>query len=211
MEEIFKTIDIFPKYEISNFGRLRNKITKNIRKPRDNGNGYLYTQINIDGKTINLYIHRLVALTFIPNIENKPQVNHKDDNKQNNYVENLEWCTPSENIQHAHKLGLRPLTEKQLINARVQLQKLTEEQLKKGKKNLKQTIKEKSKKGLIRWESRNQFKPLFCIELNRVFICASRVEEKLSIKKDTIQKAMNKGYKTCGGYHWKYIKNRFNL
>ena len=55
--------------------------------------------------------------------------------------------------------------------------------------------------------SLNQAKPIKCIELNKIFLCPFRVEQKLGIKKSAIHKAMNKKYKTCGGYHWIYIKN----
>lgn len=59
------------------------------------------------------YIHRLVAQTFIPNPLNKSYVNHIDGNKQNDRVDNLEWCTPSENSFHAFRIGLKVITEKQ--------------------------------------------------------------------------------------------------
>lgn len=60
---------------------------------------------NDDGKRSNLYIHRAVAMAFIPNPENKPHVNHKDSNPSNNHVSNLEWCTHTENMQHSAKAG----------------------------------------------------------------------------------------------------------
>ena len=76
--------------------------TKNRNKPRSNYMVYLYK--NGEGK--RFLVHRLVALTFIPNPENKPQINHKDGNPLNNNVNNLEWVTSSENIRHGIKNGL---------------------------------------------------------------------------------------------------------
>lgn len=70
-----------------------------------NGN-YQTTSIMANGKQKPLYIHRLVAEAFIPNPEGKPQINHKDGNPKNNDVSNIEWCTPSENINHAYRTGL---------------------------------------------------------------------------------------------------------
>ena len=68
-----------------------------------------------DKKRKMYLVHRLIALTYIPNSENKPDINHKDGNSLNNNVENLEWCTKSENIQHAIKSGLIDFyTEKQI-------------------------------------------------------------------------------------------------
>ena len=72
-------------------------------------NGYLTHTTRIGGRTgknVVLRAHRLVAKAYIPNPENKPFVNHKDGNKQNNHVSNLEWCTPKENSQHAYATGL---------------------------------------------------------------------------------------------------------
>ena len=211
MNEIFKTCVEAPNYEISNLGRLRNKKTNHFRAFRDNGNGYMTVKISINKTAKSFYVHRLVAHAFIEkNNLLQTEVNHKDGNKKNNCVSNLEWCTSSENKKHAVKLGLKPTTEKMRQNSKLQLKKLTKEQIEKGRAKTKQIIKIKNQKGLIRWESRNQFSPLYCIELNKVFLCSSRVEEKIGIKKRTIQKAMSAGYKTCGGYHWKRLKNRFS-
>ena len=69
-------------------------------------NGYVYIFLMKDNKRKNFRLHKLVAQTFIPNPNNLSQINHKDGNKQNNCVDNLEWCTCKENIQHAYKLGL---------------------------------------------------------------------------------------------------------
>lgn len=70
------------------------------------GCGYSFVALTLNGKTVQPKVHRLVAETFILNPLNLPQVNHKDGNKQNNHKDNLEWCTPSENILHAFKHGL---------------------------------------------------------------------------------------------------------
>lgn len=92
--ETWRDIEEFNgKYEISSYGRLRNKTNKFVLKPRKNYKGYL--DIKICGK--NKSLHCLVAQTFISNPDNKPQVNHIDENKTNNHVDNLEWVTAKEN------------------------------------------------------------------------------------------------------------------
>ena len=86
-------------YEVSNKGRVRKIISGRILKDRDNGRGYRYVRlhhINID----TVYVHRLVAQAFIPNPLDLPQVNHKDEDKSNNSVDNLEWCTAKYNIHY---------------------------------------------------------------------------------------------------------------
>lgn len=75
-------------------------------KQRLNNNGYSYVELRINKKKKKGLIHRLVAMAFLDNPDNKPCVNHKDGNKQNNSIENLEWCTYSENMKHAVSLGL---------------------------------------------------------------------------------------------------------
>lgn len=100
-------------YLISNYGRIKSlnrkvslgkgsKIVKElILNPIKKKRGYLTVGFWKDSERVNKSIHRLVAEHFIPNPENKPQVNHIDGNKENNTVENLEWCTAKENITHS--------------------------------------------------------------------------------------------------------------
>lgn len=66
-------------------------------------NGYLVVNLKLNGVQSKKLIHRLVALAFIPNQKDKHYINHKDGNKQNNKVDNLEWCTQSENIKYAYE------------------------------------------------------------------------------------------------------------
>lgn len=90
--------------------RSRNKMKREEKHqltPRPLPNGYLrvYMRRDSDYKRVDMYIHRLVALAFIPNPENKKYVNHIDTNRSNNHVDNLEWCTSKENNQHSMNLG----------------------------------------------------------------------------------------------------------
>ena len=91
MEE-FKNIIEFENYEISNLGNVRNKTTQKILKPRVR-NGYKELQISKNSKSFHKTIHRLIAEAFIENIENKPFVEHIDNDKLNNDVNNLRWCS----------------------------------------------------------------------------------------------------------------------
>lgn len=76
----------------------------------DNGRGYQILGIMVDGKRKMIAVHRLVALGFVPNPEDLPEVNHKDGDKTNNHFSNLEWCSRGANIQHAFENDLRSAT-----------------------------------------------------------------------------------------------------
>ena len=110
MQEIWKTViidgEIYENYEVSNLGKIRSlnyKRTGEVKELKFKViGGYLRVVLYKDGKQKNYYVHRLVATAFIPNddTENKTDVNHIDENKQNNHVSNLEWCTREQNINH---------------------------------------------------------------------------------------------------------------
>jgi hypothetical protein len=106
MEE-FRVIEKFPRYSVSSYGRIRNNKNNKFLVPILRAR-YLTVNFCLPGKIrYSKSIHRLVAEAFIPNPENKPQVNHKNGNKSNNHDWNLEWVTSSENQVHAIKTGLR--------------------------------------------------------------------------------------------------------
>lgn len=88
-------------YSVSNYGEVRNNKTGRLMKPRKNEKGYLHIGLTTNGKQKNMRVHRLVAQAFIPNSENKLQVNHIDFNRENNCVSNLEWVTNQENTQYS--------------------------------------------------------------------------------------------------------------
>lgn len=118
--EIWRDIEILQgTHQVSNKGRIRRFAHKRQFKGTESFHTGGLCSISIDAKGYSIFgyrlkngkcrvlkVHREVAKAFIPNPENKPQINHIDGNKQNNTVENLEWCTNSENQLHAYKLGL---------------------------------------------------------------------------------------------------------
>lgn len=89
-------------YQVSNLGRIRSR--HRVLCPVVNWDGYLRVLIEKDGKKRRVALHRLVALAFVPNPENKPQVNHKNGTRADCRAENLEWCTNAENQRHRHSV-----------------------------------------------------------------------------------------------------------
>ena len=97
MKEIWKAINEFPNYEVSTLGRVKNISTGKVLKPVLNNTGYYKVILCQNNKHYTKFIHRLVAIEFIPNPDELPEVNHIDECKANNGVSNLEWCTKEYN------------------------------------------------------------------------------------------------------------------
>lgn len=100
-KEIWKTIDEFQDYEISSHGRVYSHHRNKLKKLVPDKDGYNTAILHDKRRFKNCKVHRLVAQAFIPNPNNLPQVNHKDEIKDNNYVDNLEWCTNKYNLNYS--------------------------------------------------------------------------------------------------------------
>ena len=122
MKEKWKIIEEFPRYLISNKGRIKILSTLEDKKLFVKDDGYVATTLG-DGKQSYKYVHRLVAEAFIKNKHDKPQVNHINGIKGDNRAENLEWVTPAENIRHAIDTGLLKYKkkEKEIKNSKYSL------------------------------------------------------------------------------------------
>lgn len=136
IQEIWKDIPGYEGiYQASNFGKIKRLSNNNINiyiyknrkekfkrtmqekilKPVIKKDGYSLITLSKNNIKERFYLHRLIAICYIPNIKNKSQINHKDGNKMNNSVHNLEWCTAKENMNHAFRIGLNQrITKKEV-------------------------------------------------------------------------------------------------
>ena len=116
-KEVWKVYPDYKFIEVSNLGRIRTldryvpnrggkRLVKGqVLKQHLNNKGYMYVCFSENVKTVNLYVHRMVAICFIPNPNNLPEVNHKDNDPTNNAVSNLEWCTRKYNEAYKKNFG----------------------------------------------------------------------------------------------------------
>lgn len=175
-ELIYRGENLGMFYEVSNQGRLRNTKTKKVVKTRINERGYEVYCGTINNKYTFFRIHKAVAESFIANIENKPQVCHKDGNKTNNNVENLMWATQEENINYAIEIGL--------INSTT---------LEKSHKN--------TRKPVLRIDNEGNVTE-FVSRLEAAKSITDKKENLKGVARHIGECCRNKR-KTCGGYIWK--------
>ena len=160
------------------------------------------------------YIHRLVAMSFISNPNKYPQINHKNGNKKDNRVENLEWCTQKQNNQHAWKTGLnkgfeRTKEYKNKVSAAVK--KLWASGVYKIRKSEDWTPEQREHARIAQLKSTNKkrgacapnAKKIRCIETGETFGCIKDADKKYG--KQSIKLFFSKKQKTAYGLHWEYI------
>ena len=173
MVEIWKPIVGYEGlYEVSNYGQVKSLTKKGFNKKpallrqRDNGYGYMICQLLKNNKRRTMATHRIVAMAFVPNPDNKPQVNHKDGDKYNNVPSNLEWCTNSENQVHKFRV--------------------------------------------LKCESHGGHpkRKVICCENGMEYESSYHAARATGISKGCIFNTARGtyGYKTAGGYHWKFVE-----
>lgn len=205
-------------YQISNLGRMRSvdryipirfkngKVLQRFYpsqplKPFHDKDGYIIYDLIKDKKRTHVRFHRLLAEHFIPNPENKSEVNHINGIKDDNRLENLEWCTKSENAQHMyHILGFKGSNYgKRLSPERI-------EQLRLLRLGYKMSDEEKRHLSEMRKGGKNPCaKKVICVETGQIFDTVELAGEFVSRTSSAICACCKGKSKTCGGYHWRYV------
>ena len=189
------------KYQVSNLGRIKSlkdshgNYREKILKFKLEVSGYLQVHLYLENKVKAFKIHRLVAEAFIPNPNNLPEVNHKDENKENNRVDNLEWCDRKYNINYG--------TRTQKASEKMKGRKFTENHKKKISK---------SQKGKYTYSESFHARKVKCITTGKKFNCIKEAGEYYNVYYQSIS-ACCRGKRKSAGKHpitgeklvWKYI------
>lgn len=180
-KEIWKDIPNYESvYKINNYGIIKNKKTNRIKKTHINNSGYERVVLSKNGEDKNYSVHRLVAQAFIPNPNNFSQVNHKDENKANNSVDNLEWCTPSYNCRYGNRI--KKIAEKTKITH-------------KGKHYSPRTEFQKGRNA----------KKIINITTNKIYNSMQEAYKETNVPTSNISMCCQKKIKQAGGYIWRYL------
>lgn len=195
--EVWKKVPNYKGYEVSNKGKIRSidKISKNGCKIKGklfkiwiSTTGYCMTGIGRNGEYRQYGVHRIVAWAFLPNPKNKREINHINGVKTDNRVENLEWCTRQENVQHAIQTGLwNPIT--------TLCRKESEESRKKRAARMLGHIVEQSTRDKI---AKSLGIPIKCIEDNKEFGSLEEAGTHYGISKGTFHRKFHAGKEING-------------
>lgn len=165
-------------YGITEEGEILNYRTQKFMKQRFDKDGYLRVSLTKDGKQQTFFIHRLLAEAFIPNPKNLPLINHKDENKKNNNLNNLEWCTHWYNLTYSRDKNLA---------------------LEKGVDfmGFEKTNQKRPGSGTS--------KPVRCVELNIIYQSGAEAARELNLDASHISKVCRGKANTTGGYHFEFV------
>ena len=179
--EKWKNIIGFKNYSISNTGKVKNNKTNKILKPRIKKSGYI-EYVLYKNKAFYVLAHRLVAIHFIPNPYKFEMINHKDENKQNNFEDNLEWCDRIYNVNYG------TATQRRIKNS----------DFKKRNQNINFILGTKKGKSVLQFDLKNNF-------IKKYSTCKEAAIQNNLHSTNICACAKGKA-KSTGGYIWKYEK-----
>ena len=181
------------QYAITSCGKVWSYKSKKFLAVDYDDKGYARVEIWKNGKRKKCRVHRLVAEAYIPNPENKPQVNHLNEVKTANYVSNLVWATAEENINYGtHNERVSKSMKKYMSNP-------------KHREHISNKMKEYMSNPAHRENVRQKVsKPVYCVELDRVFESQKEAAAELGIHQNNLSLCCNGKLKTTGGLHWRF-------
>lgn len=184
-------------YEVSSYGKVRNSNSGRLLK-LDDSNGYKRANIFINGKRKAYFVHRLVAMAFIPNPDKLPFINHKDEIKDNNFVDNLEWCTSQYNNTYGTRLERVSKSVSATLTGRPSSMK--------GKPRSKETCNKISKalKGKYTYSDNGNSRCIICLDLYQVFTSMREACDKFNCPPQQLTNTCKNRQRSCRGHYFMY-------
>ncbi len=207
--EIWKdVVDFEGLYQVSNMGNVRSLNYRNtgkegVLKPQKHNRGYLCINLSKEGKCKTFTIHRLVAEAFIPNIDNKPDIDHINTIRDDNRVENLRWVTKKEN--NNNELSRKHNSEARKGKHHTEESKKKMSESRKGKDNHRKGKHHSEETKTKMSESRK--KKVYCVETNKTYPSVKQCARELRLNKSSISNVCNGKQKQTKGYHFYYVEN----